>query len=151
MPEEQGQTPCDKSQAVGLDLDRFDSAQEIGFLNREVFDLIRPTITAKVVITGPILKKNRARHPEVDKYYDEVPDMLKNPFVVAKNKKDSDVAVIYERLTQEGKRRYLRAAVYLKRSSDGPGKFNTLLSLRYAREGELLRDKKAGRIVYERV
>ena len=99
----------------------------------------------KIVITGPILKKNRRQHREVDQFYKNLSNVLRNPNFICRNRRDPEVLICYKKV--KGAR--LRAAVWLAPRKK-KGFHNSILSFRKYHQKELEMEKERGRVTYEK-
>lgn len=83
-----------------------------------------------VVFTVAMLKKNRKHHPEVERYYGRLFEVIGNPTHVQPNRRDQDMVIFWKVLDDED--RVLRAAVLMP--EDGSGKLPSVLSFRLAQQ-----------------
>jgi len=131
---------------ISIDISLFDKTQSVAHISCEhVANIIATLETTEVVLTGFILKKNRAHHPDVDELYDKITEIIAHPDVVCRNRNDTEVAIYYRRYPDLlGENKFLRVVVWLK-TKDSPEEFkNSVHSFRVARQSEVERDIASG-------
>ncbi|MBC8231009.1 hypothetical protein H8E77_15765 [bacterium] len=125
-----------------VDISLFDKTQTVAHIKREHVESITSKLeTTEVVLTGFILNKNRAHHPDVNELYDKVVEIINDPDVVCRNRNDTEVAIYYRRYPALlGEEKFLRVVVWLK-TKDSPEEYkNSIHSFRIARRNEVERD-----------
>jgi len=73
-------------------------------------------VGSPVVLTAPMLRKNREHHPEVDEHYEDIHDVLMAPTKVTPNKHDPRVIIFWRIIDGH---RVLRAAVLMPDADSG--------------------------------
>jgi hypothetical protein len=137
---------------ISIDISLFDKIQRVAHLKPEHVENITSELeTTEVVLTGFILKKNRAHHPDVDELYDKITEIITDPDVVCRNRNDTEVAIYYRRYPALlGEEKFLRVVVWLK-TKDSPEEFkNSIHSFRIARQNEVERDIASGLACWRR-
>ena len=130
-----------------VDIEAFTLIQTITKeLSPRAFEGIQPLYSLRLVLTGPILKKNRRRHPEMDDKYYLLADVCADPDYVCRNKKDTEMAICYKIVAGQ----WLRATLWLKQRVSAPDVHNSVLSYRFCHTKELEDEIKRGRVVYQR-
>ena len=131
-----------------LDINTFGKTQFVCRINPEYFAAMQDLFSNKIVLTGPILRKNRERHNGeglVD-FYPFLSQVCGSPDLVVRNKQDAEAAICYRKCQS----RWLRVTVWLKQRNSPAGLENSVLSFRFAHSREVELDKRSNRVVYGR-
>src|SRR5437016_5303596 len=113
-----------------IDLHVLHRAQVIGLIHPRANDvaLLETRIT---VITGPMLRKNCEQHPEMADLYAALPELIRRPGHIARNR-DSQIAICYGEVSGQ----LVRAVICL--SDDAEKRGNSVFSYRKCLYYELL-------------
>ena len=131
-----------------INITAFEETQFVCKIDSKHFAGMQPLFSERVVLTGPILKKNRQRHngQGVVDFYPFLPQVCSSPDLVVENKQDSEVVICYKRCQT----RWLRVALWLKQENSPKELENSVLSFRFAHARELALDKRSNRVVYNK-
>lgn len=131
-----------------LDIDTFRKTQFVCGINPEYFTAMQELFSNKIVLTGPILRKNRERHngEGLADFYLFLSQVCSSPDLVVRNKQDVEVVICYKKCQS----RWLRVTLWLKQRSSPTKLENSVLSFRFAHTREVEFDKRSGRVVYNK-
>ena len=130
-----------------IDIEEFSLTQTVAEnVDARHFEGIQPLYSRRIVLTGPILKKNRLRHPEMDDKYHLLANGCVEPDYVCRNRRDARIAVCYKGV---GELR-LRVVLWLKQQDDAVDVHNSVLSYRLCHQKELELEIKRGKVVFQR-
>ena len=129
-----------------LSIDTFRKTQFVCRINPEYFTAMQDLFSNKIVLTGPILRKNRERHngEGLADFYLFLSQVCGSPDLVVRNKQDAEVAICYKKC--QG--RWLRITLWLKQRNSPTKLENSVLSFRFAHVREVEFDKNSSRVVY---
>lgn len=114
----------------------------IGPLSGILRDFWPNAVAEQVILTGERRLHYLERHPEIRAYEDRLVQVAMQPDEIHRNSCDPTIAILYRRVARQ---LWLRLALWV---SDTIGLQNSIHSYRLALESEVLRGRKAGRLLW---
>jgi len=141
-------------QAGSLSETRFDeklktlmSAQQVLAVNQlpqPVRQYWPDAVTAKVILMGERRAHYLTDHADIAPYEDRLRDVIANPDEIHRNKRDAQIAILYQRIDED---HWLRATLWI---SDKPGLQNSIHSYRLAGVEEVRKGRRSGRLLWQK-
>lgn len=101
-------------------------------------------VTAKVILMGERRAHYLTDHADIAPYEDRLRDVIANPDEVHRNKRDAQIAILYQRIDED---HWLRATLWI---SDKPGLQNSIHSYRLAGVEEVRKGRRSGRLLWQK-